>query len=124
MLRSMSERNMLTTEDQFRILRWLEQDPATSQRQLARELGISVGKVNYCLKALLEKGFVKARNFRNSQDKTAYLYKLTPKGLEEKACLTIQFLEFKLKEYESLGKEIEDLQREARRVNTSCMEME
>lgn len=84
-----------------------------SQREIARELGISLGKANYCLKALLEKGWIKARNFRNSHNKLAYSYLLTPRGIENKARLTLAFLERKREEFESIRKEIELLSREA-----------
>jgi EPS-associated MarR family transcriptional regulator len=98
----------------YRILRELERDPQVSQRRLAEELGVSVGKINYCLKALIDRGLVKANNFRNSQNKRAYLYVLTPKGITEKARNTLRFLQRKTAEYEALRKEIERLRREAR----------
>lgn len=84
-----------------------------SQRQIARELGISLGKANYCLKALIEKGLLKAGNFRNSKNKLAYAYKLTPKGIEEKASVTVRFLKKKINEYEQLQKEIDELRKES-----------
>ena len=84
-----------------------------SQRRLADELGVSVGKVNYCLKALIDRGLVKANNFRNSQNKRAYLYVLTPKGLTEKSRNAVRFLQRKTAEYEALRKEIDQLRREA-----------
>lgn len=84
-----------------------------SQRRLADELGVSVGKVNYCLKALIDRGLVKANNFRNSQNKRAYLYVLTPKGLSEKSRNAVRFLQRKTAEYEALRKEIDQLKREA-----------
>ena len=74
---------MLSDEYRYKILKRLENEPETSQRELARELGISLGRVNYCLKALIEKGWVKANNFRNNQHKKAYIYLLTPRGVEE-----------------------------------------
>ena len=103
---------MLTDEYRAKILRILEEAPGTSQRELARELGISLGKVNYCLQALIEKGFVKARNFRNSSNKKAYMYYLTPKGIEHKARVTARFFARKLAEYETLTQEIESLRAE------------
>ncbi len=96
----------------FRLLRLLEAHPEFSQRDLARELGMSLGKVNYCLNALIEKGWVKARNFRNSRNKLAYLYLLTPRGAEQKARITVRFLRRKIVEYEALEIEIEQLRRE------------
>ena len=104
---------MLTDEYRYRILKLLEADPHASQRKLAGELGISLGRVNYCLQALVDKGLIKANNFRNSANKRAYLYLLTPKGMEEKAKVTMRFLKYKLAEYESLKRELEELQREA-----------
>ena len=106
---------MLTDEYRYRILKLLEADPHASQRKIADELGISLGRVNFCLQALIEKGLVKANNFRNSANKRAYLYLLTPKGIEEKAIVTARFLKRKLDEYESLKRELEELQREADR---------
>ncbi len=104
---------MLNDEFQYKIMKRLEEDPEISQRELARDLGISLGKVNFCLKALVEKGFVKAGNFRNSSNKNAYAYLLTPRGIEEKARITLAFLRYKLSEYEALQQEIENLKREA-----------
>jgi EPS-associated MarR family transcriptional regulator len=106
-------RGPATDEPHFRILRELERDPQVSQRRLADELGVSVGKINYCLKALIDRGLVKANNFRNSQNKRAYLYVLTPKGLSEKSRNAVRFLRRKTAEYEALREEIERLKREA-----------
>jgi len=94
-------------------MRLLETHSEMSQRDLARELGISLGKVNYCLKALIEKGWVKATNFTNSHNKAAYMYLLTPYGIEQKAILTAKFLRVKMREYEALRVEIEQMRREA-----------
>jgi EPS-associated MarR family transcriptional regulator len=104
---------VLTDEYRYRILKMLEADPQASQRRIADELGISLGRVNYCLQALIEKGLVKANNFRNNANKRAYLYLLTPKGIEEKARVTMRFLKVKLGEYEQLKRELEELEREA-----------
>ena len=104
---------MLTDEYRYRILKLLAKDPHASQRRIADELGISLGRVNFCLKALIEKGLVKVNNFRSSTNKRAYLYVLTPKGIEEKAMVTARFLRRKLDEYEILKQELEELQREA-----------
>jgi EPS-associated MarR family transcriptional regulator len=101
-------------EQHFRILRELGRDPQVSQRRLAEELGVSVGKVNYCLKALIDRGLVKADNFRNSTNKRAYLYVLTPKGISAKSRNTVRFLQRKTMEYEALRKEIDRLKREAK----------
>ena len=103
---------MLTDEIRYRILRELEREPQLSQRELAESLGVSVGKTNYCLKALVEKGLVKVENFRRSGNKLAYAYQLTPRGLADKARVTRRFLQVKLREYESLQSEIEELRQE------------
>lgn len=88
-----------------------------SQRDIARELGVSLGKVNYCLRALIGKGWIKATNFTNSQNKAAYMYLLTPRGIEQKATLTVRFLQLKMREYEALRAEIKQMRREARAQN-------
>jgi len=93
----------------FRVLRVLENKPDISQRQIAEELGVSLGAVNYCLRALIDKGQIKVRNFRSSDHKLRYAYILTPHGLAEKARLTTSFLKRKLAEYEALKAEIEIL---------------
>ncbi len=83
-----------------------------TQRELASELDVSLGKVNYCLKAMVEKGWIKVQNFKKSNKKLAYLYLLTPKGIEQKAYITVNFLKRKITEYETLEKEIKDLKAE------------
>lgn len=105
---------MLDDETRYRLLKLLEANPQLSQRQLADALGVSVGKTNYCLRALLDKGLVKVRNFRDSSNKLAYAYYLTPKGAKEKVRATTEFLQIKLREYEQVQREIEELQREVR----------
>ena len=97
----------------YGLLKTLEDNPGLSQRDLAKRLGISLGKVNFCLNALIEKGCLKVNNFRNSDNKLAYAYLLTPKGVEQKARMTVEFLQIKMQEYERLRAEIEELQREA-----------
>ena len=99
-------------ELRLRVLRALDANPELSQRQLAQELGVSLGGVNYALKALIERGFVKADNFRKSGSKAAYLYVLTPKGIAEKLLLATAFLGRKVEEYEVLRQEIEVLKGE------------
>jgi EPS-associated MarR family transcriptional regulator len=106
---------VLTDETRYRILKLLEADPQASQRRIADELGISLGRVNFCLKALVDKGLVKVNNFRNNVNKRAYLYLLTPRGIEEKTRVTLRFLKVKLEEYEALKSELEQLRREAAR---------
>lgn len=97
------------------ILRLLEERPEVSQRELARELGLSLGKTNYCLRALIEKGWVKARNFRDSANKLGYAYVLTPSGMRAKATATLDFLARKQSEFAALEAEIERLRREVDR---------
>lgn len=103
---------MLDDETHYKILKLLQQDPHISQRALADALGVSLGKTNFCLRALIDRGLIKARNFRNSQNKTAYAYFLTPKGIKEKASVTIRFLKRKMTEHEVLRQEIERLRQE------------
>jgi EPS-associated MarR family transcriptional regulator len=103
----------MTTEMHYKLMRLVQANPEMSQRELARELGISLGKVNYCLRALIKKGWIKVSNFTNSQNKAAYMYLLTPRGIEQKAALTVQFLHVKVREYETLRKEIAEMRREA-----------
>jgi len=91
----------------YKLLKLLEENPDMNQRQLARELGLSLGKMNYCLKALIAKGFVKARNFRNSKNKLAYAYLLTPHGIEEKVRLTFEYFRIVESQYEALRREVE-----------------
>lgn len=97
----------------YGLLKTLEDNPGLSQRDLAKCLGISLGKVNFCLNALIEKGCLKVNNFRNSDNKLAYAYLLTPRGAEQKARMTVEFLQIKIVEYERLRVEIEALKREA-----------
>ena len=97
----------------YKLLKSIEENPSQSQRDLSQSLGISLGKLNYCLKALISKGLVKAGNFRKNPQKQDYLYLLTPQGIEEKAKVTMRFLKRKVKDYEELKREIEELQKEA-----------
>lgn len=103
---------MAPEDARYKILRTLEQNPDVSQRQLADELGISLGKVNYCLKALVDKGLIKCRNFSKSANKKRYFYILTPEGIDSRARLTRRFLQRKIAEYETLKSEIEDIQKD------------
>lgn len=104
---------MLTDEYRYKILKVLEHNPEISQRDLARELGVSLGRVNFCLKALIDVGLLKVTNFRNSRNKLAYMYLLTPNGVKEKGVITERFLKVKLEEYEALTVEINLLRSEA-----------
>ena len=97
----------MKTEDYFDLLRKIQSKPKASQRELANELGFSLGKLNYCLKSLKDKGFIKINNFRKNPNKINYLYIITPRGLSEKTKLTINFMKKKMKEYEELKKEIQ-----------------
>lgn len=96
----------------LRVLKTIESNPQITQRELAKVLGVSLGKINYCLKALIEKGWIKANNFKNNKNKLAYFYILTPQGIEQKAEITIRFLKRKVGEFEVLKEEIEQLERE------------
>ncbi len=93
----------------YGLLKTLADEPNLSQRDLAKRLGVSLGKVNFCLNALIAKGCLKADNFRNSDNKLAYAYLLTPRGVEQKAHLTVEFLQIKIREYERLRVEIAEL---------------
>jgi len=100
-------------EAHFRVLRLLESNPQMNQRDLAAAAGVSLGKTNYCINALLDKGLIKVQNFKSSKRKLAYAYLLTPAGIAEKAALTQRFLTRKMEEYEVLKAEIESLKQEA-----------
>jgi EPS-associated MarR family transcriptional regulator len=114
MRRSLIERTIMLDETtHYGLLKILEENPGLSQRDLAKKLGVSLGKINYCLNALVEKGSLKINNFRNSENKLAYAYLLTPSGVEQKARMTVQFLKYKVQEYERLRAEIAELQYEA-----------
>lgn len=108
-----SRQAKLQEDTYFRVMRLLQENPDLTQRELAQKLGVSVGGLNYCLKALMEKGLVKMQNFQQSKNKFGYIYVLTPRGVAEKATLTNRFLRRKLEEYEALKAEIETLERDA-----------
>ncbi len=97
---------MNNNEDHFEILRKIQNKPNSTQRELASELGFSLGKLNYCIKALQNKGFVKIENFKKNPNKINYFYVLTPKGISTKTRLTINFMKRKMKEYDQLKKEL------------------
>lgn len=99
---------MKDKEDHFDVLRKIQQNPESTQRELAEELGFSLGKLNYCLKALKSKGLIKIENFKKNPNKINYLYVITPKGLTAKTKLTINFMKKKMKEYDELKSEIEE----------------
>jgi|TARA_B100001057_G_scaffold34033_1_gene30874 EPS-associated MarR family transcriptional regulator len=102
---------MKNKQDHFEVLRKIQASPKASQREMAEELGFSLGKLNYCLKALQEKGLVKIKSFSKKDDKVKYFqeYILTPKGIAERTKLTINFMKRKMKEYDELKKELKDL---------------
>ena len=106
----------MTEELHYRVLKHLAAHPEATQRDLAQALGISVGSTNYCLRAVIDKGWIKAQNFLNSKKKRAYAYLLTPAGLEAKARITVSFLQRKRAEYETLKTEIEQLAAEVDRL--------
>jgi EPS-associated MarR family transcriptional regulator len=109
-------------EARYRLLHYLSQHPDASQRELARAMGISLGKVNYCLHALMEKGLIKVRNFTNSRNKAAYAYILTRKGMEEKISVTTAFLRRKIEEFDAVAGEIERLKAEVREMTEAAEE--
>jgi len=112
----MSESNL---EYDYRILDKLEENPDISQRELAEHLGVSVGKVNFVLGALIDRGLIKAENFKKSNNKAGYLYLLTPKGISEKVGITARFLARKQAEYDRLKLEIEEIKRRELRLGNS-----
>lgn len=115
----MTSRQAKIQEDiHFRIIRILQENPDLTQRELADKLGMSVGGLNYCLNALIDKGFIKMQNFQNSKNKFKYVYLLTPQGVAEKVALTSRFLKRKMEEYEALKNEIEALKSEMLEVAT------
>ena len=100
----------------YKVIKLIEQDPEISQRELSRQLGVSLGKVNYCVRALIDKGWVKAKNFKNSANKLCYRYLLTPHGVQQKSVVAKRFLQRKVAEYEALQREIENLRCEVERT--------
>jgi EPS-associated MarR family transcriptional regulator len=100
---------MLSDELRYKLFKLIEANPGMSQREVARAMGVSLGKVNYCLKALIEKGWVKVSNFKNARNKAAYLYLLTPRGIQERAAVTTVFLQSKMAEHDALKDEIDAL---------------
>jgi EPS-associated MarR family transcriptional regulator len=107
----------VSEEFRYKIMRLVEKNPSITQREVAQRLGVSIGKTNFCLKALIDKGILKANSFCNSRNKRAYVYVLTPRGIEEKATLTLRFLKQKREEYEAIQKEIADLTEQAQKLS-------
>ena len=97
---------MKNEQDHFEVLRRIQKNPESSQRELAEKLGFSLGKLNYCLKALKNKGLIKMQNFRRNPEKINYIYYLTPRGVTQKTKLTLNFMKTKMKEYDELKKEL------------------
>jgi EPS-associated MarR family transcriptional regulator len=104
-------------EIHYRLLKILEGNPNLTQRRMAREMGLSLGKFNHCLKELVEKDFVKVKRFTSSDNRAAYMYPLTPQGIEEKNKVTAKFLKRKMTEFETIKQQIEELQQEVRGEN-------
>ena len=105
-------KNKLQANEDFKLMRLIEKSPQVSQREIAKKAGLSLGKVNYCLKSLAEKGLIKIKRFTRSEHKIGYIYILTPEGVKTKSLMTIDFLGRKLAEYEALQIEITALKRE------------
>ena len=93
--------------DQFNLLRKIQNKPGQKQRELAEDLGFSLGKLNYCMKSLKEKGLIKIKNFKNNKSKLNYLYVITPKGIAQKTKMTISFMKLKMREYDELKQEFD-----------------
>lgn len=110
---------MLSDELKYHLLKLLAKDPNLSQRTISKEMGISLGKVNFCLHALIDKGIIKAKNFYKNKNKSSYAYYLTPKGVEDKAKTTYRFLKQKLSEHEELKDVIEEIKKDAEKLRFS-----
>ena len=106
---------MNTDEEYLKLLKKINKDPEISQRNLSNELDMSLGKINYCLKALKTKGLIKIKNFKKSKEKIGYLYYLTPKGIAEKTNITIKFMKLKMKEYDELKNELNSIRSKSKR---------
>ena len=105
--------------EDLNLLRHLQEKQDVSQRELAHKMGVSLGKMNYILNALIKKGIIKVQNFRNNKNKLAYTYYLTPMGVNEKAILTVKFFKRKLSEYDTIKKEIAELEEDMKKINIS-----
>lgn len=109
---------MIKKEIHLDLLRKLEASPELTQRELSKDMGVSLGKINYCMQKLIEKGWVKISNFSKNPNKVSYIYLLTPKGIEQKTRLTFSFLAIKLEEYEMLKNEISKLKQDAEKFQS------
>ncbi len=114
----------MTDEIHYKLLKLLQERPNLSQRELSKELGVSLGKANYCLKALLERGWIKAERFKNSRNKIAYAYLLTPQGIERKATIAVRFLKRKTAEFEAIQRELEQLREEVAQLQGAAADEE
>jgi len=103
----MNNNNYKDQENEFNVLRFINKKPNTNQREIAKNLGLSLGKLNYCLQQLKKKGLVKINNFKKNENKSGYLYLLTPKGILEKTEITLAFMKRKMREYDELKQEID-----------------
>ena len=119
---TMQKEKKVETDEMLRLLRVVKENPQMTQRDLSFSLGVSLGKVNFLMKAMIEKGFIKARNFKNAKNKVAYMYYLTPEGIEEKSKVTYGFLKRKLAEYENLESEIRQLKKEVAQLDSAVAE--
>jgi len=115
MKKNIIENNYKLTSDDLNILRHLESEQKVSQRELTNSLNISPSKVNFIIRALIEKGIVKAQNFKNNKNKRAYAYYITKEGIQEKSKLTLKFFQRKMREYDNLKKELRDLEAEIKK---------
>lgn len=114
----------MVNEDDFNLLRLIESSPEISQREISKKSGLSLGKVNYCLKSLANKGWIKIKRFSKSEHKIGYIYVMTPEGLKTKSLMTIDFLGQKLAEYEALQDEITSLKNELEVTKVSVKQMD
>jgi len=117
-------RSSIDDDVRYHLFKLVEEHPEITQREAAEALGVSLGKANYCFRALMQKGWVKARNFRNSRNKIGYVYLLTPQGIEEKMRVTRRFLDRKLREYDALVEELAELTTEVNEQNRANGEPE
>lgn len=109
-------------EIRLKLLKLLDNEPSLTQREMNKRMGVSLGKINYCLSALVERGLIRVERFKKHKNKSAYIYRLTPKGLEEMANLTLAFLKIRIKEYALIRKEIESLSEQICKMNPDLKE--
>ena len=116
------KKKRIESEEMLILMRVIDENPQMTQRDLSSRMGLSLGKINFLIKSLIEKGFIKADNFKNSNNKISYLYLLTPAGIEEKTKITYRFLKRKMEEYEKLENEIRHLKKEVDLLDNSVPE--